>query len=71
MYEESVLMPWELEGLLEGLLKGLLKGDFASYEACSAEASGWMCGRGRGGNEDEDVDAALMASSRSFRVFSL
>lgn len=66
MYEESVLMPWELEGLL--------KGGFASYEVCPAEASGWMGGRGRGGNEDEDVDdgrAALMASSRCFRIFSL
>lgn len=66
MYEESVLMPWALEGLL--------KGGFASYEACSAEASGWMGGRVRGGNEDEDVDdgrAALMASSRCFRIFSL
>ena len=66
MYEESVLMPWGLEGLL--------KGGFASYEAFSAEASGWMGGRGRGGNEDEDVDdgrAALMASSRCFRIFSL
>lgn len=66
MYEESVLMPWALEGLL--------KGGFASDEACSAEASGWMGGRVRGGNEDEDVGdgrAALMSSSRCFRIFSL
>lgn len=66
MYEESVLMPWALEGLL--------KGGFASYEACSAEAPGWMGGRVRGGNEEEDVDdgrAALMGSSRCFRIFSL
>lgn len=66
MYEESVLTPWGLEALL--------KGDFASNKACSAEASGWMGGRVRGGNEDEDVDderATLMASSRCFCIFSL
>lgn len=40
MYEESVLTPWELEGIL--------KGGFASDKAWSAEASGWMGGRGRG-----------------------
>lgn len=40
MYEESVLTPWGLEGLS--------KGGFASDKVCSAEASGWMGGRGLG-----------------------